>query len=59
MFFLDMFGDVCWCWSISLGVEEVVWFLNKGNGMIYDVDFNLLICEYFIFLVVWICLNGI
>ena len=42
----DMPGDVRRRWSESGGVEEVMNPSNKGNGMVYDAEGNLLVCEH-------------
>lgn len=44
--FSDMPGDVRRRWSEAGGVEEVMRPSNKGNGMTYDSDLNLLVCEH-------------
>ena len=41
--FSDMPGDVRRRWSEAGGVEEVMRPSNKGNGMTYDSDLNLLV----------------
>lgn len=46
LFFSDMPGDVRRRWSESDGVEEVMRPSNKGNGMVYDAEDNLLVCEH-------------
>lgn len=46
LLFSDMPGDVRRRWSESGGVEEVMRPSNKGNGMVYDADGNLLVCEH-------------
>lgn len=45
LLFSDMPGDVRRKWQTS-GVTEVVRPSNKANGMTYDVDLNLLVCEH-------------
>jgi gluconolactonase len=42
----DMPGDVRRRWSERDGVEEVMQPSNKCNGMVYDADGNLLVCEH-------------
>lgn len=44
--FSDMPGDVRRRWSEASGVEEVMRPSNKGNGLTYDADLNLLVCEH-------------
>ncbi len=46
LLFSDMPGDVRRRWDAAGGVREVQRPSNKGNGMTYDVDGNLLICEH-------------
>jgi gluconolactonase len=46
LLFSDMPGDVRRRWSESGGVEEVMRPANKCNGMVYDADGNLLVCEH-------------
>lgn len=58
LLFSDMPGDVRRRWSTSSGVEEVARPSNKGNGMTYDADLNLLICEHSTSSVVRIRPNG-
>ena len=45
LLFSDMPGDVRRRWDSS-GVREVMRPSNKGNGMTYDADLNLLVCEH-------------
>jgi gluconolactonase len=46
LFFSDMPGDVRRRWSEADGVAEVRNPSNKCNGMVYDADGNLLVCEH-------------
>ncbi len=46
LIFSDMPGDVRRRWSAATGVTEIARPSNKGNGMTYDADLNLLICEH-------------
>ena len=46
LIFSDMPGDVRRRWSATTGVTEIARPSNKGNGMTYDADLNLLICEH-------------
>jgi gluconolactonase len=46
LLFSDMPGDVRRRWSERDGVEEVMRPSNKCNGMVYDSDGNLLVCEH-------------
>ncbi len=46
LLFSDMPGDVRRRWSPTGGVEEVMRPSHKGNGMTYDADLNLLVCEH-------------
>jgi gluconolactonase len=44
-YFSDIPGDSRWRWSSGGGLEEVARPTFKGNGMAYDADGNLLVCE--------------
>ena len=46
LIFSDMPGDVRRRWSAAGGIEEIMRPSNKGNGMTYDADLNLLVCEH-------------
>jgi gluconolactonase len=46
LLFSDMPGDVRRRWSEGDGVREVMRPSNKCNGMVYDSDGNLLVCEH-------------
>jgi sugar lactone lactonase YvrE/nicotinamidase-related amidase len=46
LLFSDMPGDVRRRWDATNGVQEVEKPSNKGNGMTYDADGNLIICEH-------------
>jgi gluconolactonase len=46
LLFSDMPGDVRRRWSEKEGVEELRRPNNKGNGMVYDAEGNLLVCEH-------------
>jgi gluconolactonase len=46
LYFSDMPGDVRRRWSSQDGVREVMRPSNMGNGMVYDAEGNLLICEH-------------
>jgi gluconolactonase len=46
LLFSDMPGDVRRRWSERDGVTEVMRPANKCNGMVYDADGNLLVCEH-------------
>lgn len=46
LLFSDMPGDVRRRWSERDGVREVRRPNNKGNGMVYDGEGNLLVCEH-------------
>ena len=46
LLFSDMPGDVRRRWDRRHGVREVTRPSNKGNGLTYDRDLNLLICEH-------------
>ncbi len=45
LLFSDMLADVRRRWD-SNGVREVMRPSNKGNGLTYDADLNLLVCEH-------------
>ncbi len=46
LLFSDMPADVRRRWDERGGVREVVRPSNKGNGMTYDAQLNLIICEH-------------
>lgn len=46
LLFSDMPGDVRRRWSDREGVREVMRPSNKCNGMVYDAQGNLLVCEH-------------
>ncbi len=46
LLFSDMPADVRRKWSAAEGVVEVMRPSNKCNGMTYDADLNLLVCEH-------------
>ncbi|MEQ8396091.1 isochorismatase family protein [Thalassobaculum sp.] len=46
LLFSDMPGDVRRRWTSDGTVQEVMRPSNKGNGMTYDADLNLLVCEH-------------
>jgi len=46
LLFSDMPADVRRKWSEAEGVVEVMRPSNKCNGMTYDADLNLLVCEH-------------
>ena len=46
LLFSDMPGDVRRRWDATAGVVEVARPANKCNGMTYDADLNLLVCEH-------------
>jgi gluconolactonase len=46
LLFSDMPGDVRRRWSERDGVTEVMRPANKCNGMVYDAEGNLLVCEH-------------
>ena len=43
--FSDIPGDRRWRWSEQRGMELVAWPTYKGNGMAYEPDGSLLVCE--------------
>ena len=46
LLFSDMPGDVRRRWDPARGVAEVRRSSNKCNGMTYDADLNLIVCEH-------------
>ena len=46
LLFSDMPGDVRRCWDPKGGVREVMRPANKCNGMTYDAELNLIVCEH-------------
>src|SRR5450432_1535669 len=46
LLFSDMPGDVRRRWDAARGVVEVRRPANKCNGMTYDADLNLIVCEH-------------
>jgi gluconolactonase len=46
LYFSDMPGDVRRRWSAADGVREVMRPSNKCNGLTYDAEGNLLVCEH-------------
>lgn len=46
LIFSDMPGDVRRKWTQRDGVREIQRPSNMGNGMTYDADLNLLVCEH-------------
>src|SRR5271170_7780 len=46
LLFSDMPGDVRRRWDPEHGVAEVRRPANKCNGMTYDADLNLIVCEH-------------
>ena len=46
LLFSDMPGDVRRRWDETGGVREVMRPSNKCNGMTYDADLNLVVCEH-------------
>ena len=45
LYFSDIPGDARWRWSDGAGMELVATPTFKGNGMAYDIDGSLLVCE--------------
>jgi gluconolactonase len=46
LLFSDMVGDVRRRWDEQSGITEIAHPSNKGNGMIYDAEGRLIICEH-------------
>ena len=45
LYFSDIPGDAQWRWSEAAGMQLVAEPTFKGNGMAYDIDGSLLVCE--------------
>lgn len=45
LYFSDIPGDRRWKWTAATGMELVAEPTFKGNGMAYDIDGSLLVCE--------------
>ncbi len=45
LYFSDIPGDARWRWTAGSGMELVAKPTFKGNGLAYDVDGSLLVCE--------------
>jgi gluconolactonase len=45
LYFSDIPGDARWRWNDQSGMQLVAMPTFKGNGMAYDVDGSLLVCE--------------
>jgi gluconolactonase len=58
LYFSDIPGDTRWRWSEGTGMELVAEPTFKGNGMAYDVDGSLLVCEQVSSCLVRIRLDG-
>jgi gluconolactonase len=58
LYFSDIPGDARWRWSRQGGTELVAQPTFKGNGMAYDVDGSLLVCEQVSSCLVRIRLDG-
>jgi gluconolactonase len=58
LLFSDMPGDVRRRWMPNGQVTEILRPSNKANGMTYDADFNLLVCEHATSSVVRLCRDG-
>lgn len=46
LYFHDLAGDARFRWSPGDGVEEVLRPSRMGNGMTYDADASLIVCEH-------------
>ncbi len=46
LFFSDIPGNVRYAWDATNGVAEAHCPSHKGNGMTYDADLSLLVCEH-------------
>jgi gluconolactonase len=45
LYFSDIPGDARWRWTPETGIERVAWPTLKGNGLAFDLDGSLLVCE--------------
>ena len=45
LYFSDIPGDARWRWTATNGMELVATPTFKGNGLAYDIDGSLLVCE--------------
>jgi gluconolactonase len=46
LYFSDLVGDARWRWSAEAGLQEVVRPSGMANGMTYDVDMALVVCQH-------------
>ena len=58
MYFSDIPGDARWRWTREAGMELVAEPTFKGNGMAYELDGSLLVCEQVSSCLVRIRLDG-
>ncbi|HEX4982583.1 MAG TPA: SMP-30/gluconolactonase/LRE family protein, partial [Ilumatobacteraceae bacterium] len=58
MYFSDIPGDARWRWTREAGMELVAQPTFKGNGMAYELDGSLLVCEQVSSCLVRIRLDG-
>ena len=45
LLFSDIPGDARWRWTPETGMVRVAWPTFKGNGLAFDLDGSLLVCE--------------
>jgi gluconolactonase len=45
LLFSDIPGDARWRWTAETGMARVAWPTFKGNGLAFDLDGSLLVCE--------------
>jgi gluconolactonase len=45
LLFSDIPGDARWRWTAATGMARVAWPTFKGNGLAFDLEGNLLVCE--------------
>ena len=45
LYFSDIPGDTRWRWTAAGGMEVAATQTFKGNGLAFDVDGSLLVCE--------------
>jgi gluconolactonase len=46
LYFSDLMGDARWRWSDAAGLELVAQPSGKGNGLTYEQDMTLVVCQH-------------
>jgi gluconolactonase len=46
LYFSDLMGDARWRWSAASGLEEVLRPSGKANGMTFEPDMTLVVCQH-------------